>query len=360
MWPDPALTNLLGINLPIVQAPMAGASGPAMAIAASKAGALGSLPCAMRSRDQVLEDLKQFRSSAKGPVNLNFFCHTPPVHNETRSTRWLERLKPYYDELNQVFDPETAKLPTPSRAPFDELMCELIESECPEVVSFHFGLPAPALLTRVKRAGCLVFSSATTVAEARYLEQRGCDVIIAQGAEAGGHRGIFLGADIASQPGTFALLPQVADAVSVPVIAAGGVSDGRGMAAAFILGAAGVQVGTAYLFTPEALITHLHRAALETVTDDQTALTNVFSGRPARSIVNRLMRELGPLSADAPAFPGAGAAIAPLKQAAELLGSSNFSSLWSGQAAALAKPAGAEELTRQLAEDAARLLVGKT
>ena len=234
-----------------------------------------------------------------------------------------------------------------------------MERHKPAVVSFHFGLPAPELLARVKAAGCLVLSSATTVAEAVWLEARGCDAIIAQGYEAGGHRGMFLTDDIAAQPGTFALVPQVVDAVEVPVIAAGGIGDGRGIAAAFALGAAGVQIGTAYLKTPQALITSLHRAALAEASDERTALTNLFSGRPARGLINRLMREVGPLSADAPAFPTAGNALAPLKAIAEQQGSADFSSLWAGQAAALGPPQlDAGELTAVLAEDALRALAG--
>ncbi|MDP6388738.1 MAG: nitronate monooxygenase family protein, partial [Alphaproteobacteria bacterium] len=228
----------------------------------------------------------------------------------------------------------------------------IVEELHPEVVSFHFGLPAEALLARVKAAGCVVLSSATTVAEARWLEARGCDAIIAQGYEAGGHRGIFLGDDISTQAGTMALVPRIVDAVEAPVIAAGGIGDGRGIAAAMALGAAGAQVGTAYLFTPEALISDLHREALRTASGDETALTNLFTGRPARGLVNRVMREVGPMSLAAPAFPTAGGALAPLKAKAEAAGDSWFSSLWSGQAASLGRETGAGELTRQLAEEA--------
>ena len=223
-------------------------------------------------------------------------------------------------------------------------------------MSFHFGLPHESLMDRVKAAGCVVLSSATTVEEARWLEVRGCDAIVTQGYEAGGHRGMFLNDDISTQAGTMALVPQVVDAVEVPVIAAGGIADGRGIAAAFALGAAGVQIGTAYLFTPESLITGLHRKALRTGRDDGTALTNVFSGRPARSLLNRVMREVGPISDLAPAFPTASGALAPLKAKAEAAGDSSFSSLWSGQAVGLGRELGAGDLTRQLAEEAAARL----
>ncbi len=259
----------------------------------------------------------------------------------------------YYTELGLD---ASASAPAVNRAPFDEAMCEIVEEHKPKVVSFHFGLPEQALLSRVKASSCLVLSSATTVEEARWLEDHGCDAIIAQGYEAGAHRGMFLTDDIATQPGTFALVPQVVDAVKVPVIATGGIADGRGIAAAFALGAAGAQIGTAYLFTPESLITDLHRAALRAARDDQTALTNVFSGRPARGLVNRVMREVGPMSDRAPAFPTAGSALAPLKAKAEAAGSSDFSMMWAGQAASLGREIGAGDLTRELAADAEQRL----
>ncbi len=227
-------------------------------------------------------------------------------------------------------------------------MCDVVVDARPRVVSFHFGLPEEALLRRVKEAGCLVISSATTVAEARWLEERGVDAVIAQGADAGGHRGMFLTDEVASQVGTFALVPQVADAVRVPVIAAGGVADARGVSAAFALGASAVQVGTAFLLCPEAGISAPYRAALKAARDDDTALTNVFTGRVARGLRNRAMIEFGPISADAPAFPVAAVALQPLRTAAEALGSGDFSPLWSGQAASLAREVGAAELTRRL------------
>lgn len=236
----------------------------------------------------------------------------------------------------------------------------MVEDLKPPVVSFHFGLPEESLLERVKATGAVVLSSATTASEARWLADKGCDAIIAQGAEAGGHRGMFLGEDIATQAGTFALVPQVVDAVDVPVIATGGIADGRGIAAAFALGASAVQIGTAYLFTPEATISELHRQALANASDDGTALTNLFSGRPARGLMNRVMREVGPISDKAPAFPTAGGALAPLKSEAEKGGSAGFSSLWSGQAAGLCQDMGAGELTRRLAEDARTRLAALT
>ena len=353
MWPDRRLLDLLRIDLPIVQAPMAGANGSAMAIAVSEAGGLGSLPCAMLDAAKARAEIGVIRQRTARPVNVNFFCHQPPLPDPQREVAWRARLKAYY--LEAGLDPDAAA-PAVNRAPFDAAMCEIVEDLKPEVVSFHFGLPEPALLARVKAAGCRVLGSATTAEEARRLEDDGCDAVIAQGYEAGGHRGMFLGGGIDTQAGTFALVPQVVDAVKVPVIAAGGIADGRGIAAAFALGASGVQLGTAYLFTPEATVTDLHRAALRNARDDATALTNLFTGRPARGLINRLMREAGPMSELAPAFPTAGGALAPLKAKAEAAGRADFSSLWSGQAARLGREMGAGELTARLADDALRRL----
>ncbi|HEX4419466.1 MAG TPA: nitronate monooxygenase [Kofleriaceae bacterium] len=361
MWPDRRILDLLRVDLPILLAPMAGAGLAELAIGVAEAGGLGALPVATLGPDQARAEWAKIRAATRRPINLNFFCHAPPAADPARDAAWRARLAPYYAELG--VDP-AAVAPSPNRAPFDDARCALVEDLRPEVVSFHFGLPAPALVDRVRATGAAILSSATTVAEARWLEARGCDAIIAQGAEAGGHRGSFLGDPIAAcatEPGTFALVPQVVDAVRVPVIAAGGIADARGIAAAFALGAAAVQLGTAYLFCPEARITAPHRAALRDVRDDTTALTNIFTGRPARGVINRSMRELGPLAAVAPAFPLAGHALAPLKAAAEAAGSGDFGSLWSGQAAALtaarvalAAPAtiSAGELTRALAAEA--------
>lgn len=349
MWTDRRILDLLGIELPIVQSPMAGANLSDMVIAVSEAGGLGSLPCALLSPDKAREELARIRQYTKKPINVNFFCHRAPEVDAGQEAAWKERLKDYYRELG--LDPD-APTPPSSRAPFDESFLSLVEEFRPEVVSFHFGLPQEALLKRVKDTGAKVLSSATTVAEARWLEDRGCDAIIAQGFEAGGHRGIFLTDDISTQVGTMALVPQVVDAVKVPVIAAGGIADARGIVAALALGASAVQIGTAYLFTPEATIAPLHRQALKGAQNDQTALTNVFTGRPARGIVNRVMREVGPIAPAAPQFPLAGGALAPLRQKSEPLGSDDFMSLWSGQAARLARELPAGELTRTLAQEA--------
>lgn len=350
-WPDRRILDLLGIQLPILQAPMAGATGSAMAIAVGNAGGLGALPCAMLTAEQVHSEVQAFRASCQGPLNLNFFCHQPPMPDPERDARWKLALKPYYDEVGADFEAPT---PVSNRAPFDEQSCQWVERLRPEVVSFHFGLPQADLLQRVKATGAKVLSSATTVEEALWLEANGCDAIIAMGYEAGGHRGMFLSDDITSQIGTFALVPQVADAVRIPVIAAGGIGDHRGLVAALALGASAVQVGTAYLFCPEAKVSAAHRQALDHAPASDTALTNLFTGRPARGIYNRIMRELGPMSPLAPRFPLAGGALMPLRAIRDPQGNSDFSNLWAGQALRLGRHRSASELTRELADKALR------
>lgn len=340
------LQQLLGIQYPIVQAPMAGVQGSALAVAVSNAGGLGSLPCAMLSLDALRQELSAIKAQTDRPVNVNFFCHTPPAADAAREAAWRAALAPYYAEFGIDADSIPAG---PGRAPFSAEAAEVLAEFRPAVVSFHFGLPAPELLARVRNWGAKVFASATTVAEARWLAERGVDAVIAQGFEAGGHRGNFLTDDLTTQVGTFALLPQIVRAVNVPVIAAGGIADARGVAAAMALGAAGVQVGTAYLLCPEATTTAIHRAALKSEAARHTAVTNVFTGRPARGIVNRIIRELGPISPAAPAFPLATSAIAPLRAKAEAQGNGDFSPLWSGQNAGGCKEIPAAELTRELA-----------
>ncbi|MGV7245342.1 NAD(P)H-dependent flavin oxidoreductase [Caballeronia sp. M23-90] len=352
-WRDRRIIELFGIEAPIILAPMAGPGTPELAIAVGEAGGLASLPCALSSVEQAHDALTLIRSKTRAPVNVNFFCHTAPQADAARDLAWRERLAQYY--IEHGIDPEFTSAGA-VRRPFDNEFCALVEEFKPEVVSFHFGLPEKLLVDRVKATGAKIIASATTVAEARWLEAHGCDAIIAMGFEAGGHRGTFLNHDMATQVGTFALVPQIADAVSVPVIAAGGIADARGIVAALALGASAVQIGTAYLFCPEAKVPELHRVALRESGDDSTALTNLFTGRPARGIMNRVMREVGPLSDAAPAFPLASAALAPLKAKAEAAGKGDFTSLWSGQAARLAREMPAGELTRALiAETLARL-----
>lgn len=352
-WPDRKLLDLFGITVPIVQAPMANFSTTEMAIAAAGAGALGSVPCASLSPEQIRAAIAAFRKAAPRPVNVNFFCHAMPPADAGREAAWRARLAPYYLEMG--LDPQTA-IASVARLPFDEAGCVLVEELRPEIVSFHFGLPEEGLRRRVKATGAKMIASATTVAEARWLEERGCDAVIAMGVEAGGHRGNFLSHDMSRQVGTFALVPQIADAVRVPVIAAGGIADGRGMAAAFLLGASAVQIGTAFLHGPESRITPMHRAALAGPDAAQTQFTTLFSGRPARGIPNRLMRDLGAMNPVAPPFPHAGTALAPLRAAAEAQGDPAFSNMWAGQASLLARPMPAGERIAALVANAERLL----
>lgn len=340
------LQQLLGIHLPIIQAPMAGVQGSALAVAVSNAGGLGSLPCAMLTPETLRRELTVLQTQTTHPYNVNFFCHTPPTPDAEREAAWRAALTPYFTELGL----DANAIPSgPGRQPFSADMADVLAEFKPPVVSFHFGLPSADLLARVKSWGAKVLSSATTVDEARWLEAHGADAIIAQGLEAGGHRGMFLTDDLHTQVGTFALLPQVVQAVNIPVIAAGGIADAAGVAAALSLGAAGVQVGTAYLTCSEATTSPLHRAALQSEQARVTALTNLFTGRPARGIVNRIMREMGPISSLAPAFPLATAAIVPLRVQAESHGLTDFTPLWAGQNTSGCHPQPAAELTRALA-----------
>ena len=342
------LQQLVGVELPIIQAPMAGVQGSALAVAVSNAGGLGSLPCAMLGPDAMRDELAAIKAQTGKPFNVNFFCHVPSAPDGEQEAAWRDALSPYYRE----FGIDRDSIPKgPGRAPFSSEAVDVLSEFKPAVVSFHFGLPSAELLARARALGSKIFSSATTVEEARWLEAHGVDAIIAQGLEAGGHRGIFLSEDLTTQIGTFALLPQIVQAVKLPVIAAGGIVDAKGVAAAIALGAAGAQIGTAYLLCPEAKTSAVHRAALKSAAARHTALTNLFTGRPARGIVNRLIKELGPISTTAPAFPLATSAIAPLRAKAESQGSGDFSPLWCGQNASGCKEVPAAQLTRELAAD---------
>ena len=344
-WPDRRFTELVGTESPIIQAPMAGAGGVELCVAAIAGGALGSLPCALLGPGEVRAQVAEVRARAQGPLNLNFFCHDMP---QAVDDSWREILRPYYDEF-RVEPGEGGAL----RLPFDSDMCAAVEDLRPEVVSFHFGLADAALLRRVKASGAMVIGNATTVEEARWLEARGVDAIIAQGFEAGGHSGRFLGSDPAEALGLFALLPQVVDAVAVPVIAAGGIADGRGIAAAFALGASAVQLGTAYLSTPEAAISEAHRAGL---VGGRTLFTNLMTGGLARGLHGRLVDDLGPVRAEAPLYPLASAALAPIRAAAESRGDYGFGPMWAGQSAPLGRTLPAAELTRRLAAEALAII----
>ncbi|TAI65460.1 nitronate monooxygenase family protein [Bradyrhizobium sp. Leo170] len=357
MWSDRRLLELFGIEHPIVLAPMAGFATVELAAIVSNAGGLGSIGCATMDLQRVTNAIAQARRLTSKPVSLNFFCHEPARADAAREWAWHDRLSPYYRELG--ID-ETTPRPRTDLAPFGGAMCELVEDARPDVVSFHFGLPASPLVARIKSAGCKVISSATTVAEARWLEDHGADAVIAQGYEAGGHRGTFLGRDqnraVASQLGTFELVPQITDAVSVPVIAAGGIADGRGIAAALSLGASGAEIGTAFLLCPEAATPPLHRDALRQARELGTVVTNVLSGRPARALVNRLIAEVGPLSDAVPDFPLPMGELAPLRAAAERKGSRDFTPIWAGQGAALARELPAKALMQTLVKEAVERL----
>jgi nitronate monooxygenase len=337
--------DLFQTQLPIIQAPMAGVQDHRLAVAVCNAGGLGSLPAAMLSLDALKAELTQLSAKTDKPYNVNFFCHTPPNFSETREAIWCTALKPYYNELGL----DQNNIPCgPGRAPFTHEAADVLEAFKPPIVSFHFGLPAADLLARVKNWGSKIISSATTVEEALWLESQGVDAVIAQGLEAGGHRGHFLSPDLTQQMGTFALLPQIVQAVKIPVIAAGGITDAAGVKAALALSAAAVQVGTAYLLCDEATTSPLHRAALKSAASQHTALTNLFTGRPARGIVNRLMRELDAISDKSPEFPLATGAIAPLRAAAEKVGNTDFTPLWSGQNASGCREIEAAALTHSL------------
>ena len=332
-------------DLPIIQAPMAGSQGSALAIAVSNAGGLGSLPCALLTPQAIRADLSAITAATGKPYNVNFFVHGEPTVDDRREAAWRAILAPYYRELGV----DRAAIPAQvGRTRFDEDTAAVLEAFRPAVVSFHFGLPAAVLLRRVKGWGSKVIASATTIGEARHLEAQGVDAIIAQGLEAGGHRGMFLTEDLSTQMGTLALVRQLVQAVRVPVIAAGGIADAAGVRAALALGATAVQIGTAYLSCPEATTSAVHRAALKGPGSDLTALTNLFTGRPARGIFNRLMREIGPLNAAAPAFPLASGAIMPLRAKAEAAGSGDFTGLWAGQHIRRGTDLPAAQLTREL------------
>lgn len=336
----------LGIELPVIQAPLAGVQDAELALAVSAAGGLGSLPCAMLSPETLKSQLARVAAATSRPVNLNFFCHVMREPDAAAERRWRDVLAPYYREFG--VDP-----PEPSiegvRRPIDDETLDLLEPFRPKVVSFHFGLPPDRLLHRIKSWGALVLSSATTVDEGRWLERRGADVVIAQGIEAGGHRGHFLSDDLSLQPTTRALVAGLRQSIALPIVAAGGIGSRDEVVEMLELGADAVQVGSAYLACPEATTPAVHRAALLDGGHGETALTNLFSGRPARGIMNRLMRDLGPLSDLPPAFPWASQALAPLRAKAETLGRGDFSPLWAGTNTQACRETSAALVTRSLA-----------
>lgn len=336
----------LGITLPIIQAPMAGLQTSAMAIAVSQAGGLGSLPTATLSLETLQTELELIKRATTGAINVNFFVHEIPTPSADRENLWRQTLSPYFKEHGI----DSARIPAgPGRVPFSHAAADVVEPFKPAVMSFHFGLPNEELLSRVRSWGSQIWSSATTLEEAKWLKARGVDVIIAQGLEAGGHRGIFLSKDLSTQVTCASLVSQIVQNVDVPVVAAGGIANAQGVQAMLQLGAVAAQVGTAYLLCHEASTSTVHRKALKSDDANNTALTNLFTGRPARGIVNRLMRDLGPINSAAPQFPLASAALAPLRAKAEALGLGDFTSLWAGQDVSGCREVSASELTTELA-----------
>jgi len=337
--------DLFGVTLPIIQAPMAGADSVELAVAVARAGGLGSLACPLLAPAQLQESWKSIRSQTDKPINLNFFCHTIAPRNVAKEEAWRKLLEKYYREM----DISSENIPEPPlRMPFDSAMCDALENIKPEIVSFHFGLPESSLLARIKAIGAKILSSATTIDEARWLEAHGCDALIAQGSEAGGHRGMFLSDDLSTQEKTKILLVKTLAAVSIPVIAAGGIGDAQTVSEVLSQGAIAAQIGTAYLFCPETRISSTHLAAL-TAKNTDTVITNVYSGRPARGLMTRLMRDIGPMSPYALAFPLAGRYVTPLRQRAEQKNSNDFSQMWAGESYKAGQIMPAEELTRKLA-----------
>ena len=344
MWPRTDFLELLGIAHPIVQAPMSGFIPPALAAAVCNAGALGSIGCAGQPPGVVRDQVATLRQATNRPFSLNFFVHPRPHSTPEATARMQARLAGYFDEFGLGPVPEPNE-PFPT---FDQERLELILDLRPRVVSFHFGLPESSAVRRIKQAGCIILSSATTVAEARALEAGGADAIIAQGFEAGGHRGTFTSGPGAGMVGTMALVPQVVDAVRLPIIAAGGIADGRGIAAAFALGASGVQMGTTFLGCPDATVSPLYRAQLRTVSDEATELTRAFTGRPARAIRNRLVAEMAdtePLE-----FPLQASLVGPLWQSPNEEARAAFTPIWAGQAAPLMRELPAGRLVEELVD----------
>ncbi len=339
----------MGTKFPIIQAPMAGVQDSALTIAVSNAGGAGSLPCAMLTPDTIRSELKAIKSKTANPFNLNFFCHKQPEHDRERELKWHDILEPYCKEFKLNSSNITRGT---DRKPFNEDAAEILAEFKPPIVSFHFGLPSASLVSRVKKCGTLIMASATNLQEAIWLEDNGVDAIIAQGIEAGGHRGVFLSNDyLSNQVKTYPLLNQIKEHVKLPVVAAGGISNAKEVKKVISLGAAAVQIGTAYLLCDETKTSSIHRKALKIKDSRETVLTNIFTGRPARAIINRFIREIGPINALAPEFPLASHAVTILRKNAEAVGKGDFSPLWCGQNADGCREIPAAELTKLLASE---------
>ena len=339
-----SLAEVWGVRYPLIQAPMAGVQNSDLAIAVSQAGALGSLPAAMLDAQSLRQALQTLQSSGQA-YNVNFFCHAPPAYSREAEAQWRAVLQPYYQEFG--IDPQAIAV-TSGRRPFDDEMAEVLEEFSPTMVSFHFGLPSQNLLARVKAKGAFVASSATTLNEAHWLVAHGVDGVIAQGLEAGGHRGHFLDRDVSKQSHTVDLVKSLVPEIRVPIIAAGGIADRHAVHEVMSIGASAVQVGTSFLLCNEAKTSTLHRARLRDV-DAPTALTNLFTGGLARGMYNRVMQELSPQNEAAPPFPLATQAIAPLRAKAEEIQCDDFTPLWSGTRRTGCKDGPASDVVAELA-----------
>jgi nitronate monooxygenase len=348
MWPSNALTERLNLQWPILQAPMGSASTPALAAAVTNAGGLGGLGMWGRSAEQAARRIAGFRQQSGGSLNVNYPIWPDPRCAPETAEAMRSHLRPVFNAHGLDAVPE----PRGEVSDVGPDQVALLLDTKPEVASFHFGLPDPEAIEALKSAGIFIMSSATTVAEARLLEKQGCDAIIAQGTEAGGHRATFTGVEIGSQPGLFALLPQIVNAVGVPVIAAGGIADGRTAAAALMLGASAVQLGTAFLHCEEAEIRDAHRAALAEANDACTVVTDVISGRPCRYIRNRMIDDLLASGLRPLPVPAQQSLTQPLAAS----GDREWTALTSGQSAALSRDRTAAELIERLAGETTRRL----
>ena len=339
------MTNsVLKTELAIIQAPMAGVQNAKLAVAVCEAGGLGSLPCAMLSAELLKSELDYLSQHTDKPYNLNFFCHQTSDYTLAQQTAWHNLLTPYFDEFAVDVSQFTRNA---SRQPINQQIIDIIAPYTPAVVSFHFGLPSREIVSQIKAWGGTVLSSATTLDEARWLQTNGADAVIAQGIEAGGHRGHFLSMDLSLQPTTAQLVRECVE-LDIPVIAAGGICTAEDVAQYQALGVAAVQVGSAYLLCEEATTSALHREVLKTVAPDSTELTTLFSGRPARGISNRVMQELGAMPEQAPPFPYASIAMTALRAKAEAKGDSGFSPLWCGERFIVREGINAQQITELL------------
>jgi len=347
VWSQNNFTKALNIKYPIIQAPMASAASIELASEVSNAGGLGSLGLSYHKIENILPDYKKILSKTNHSINLNFMTHKEPSKNDIKAKKYMNEVKKYYEEYKVAEIPNLIN----TTETFNKEHLELLLEMNPKVVSFHFGLPQQDYILSIKNQNIYIISSATTVKEAKILEDSGADAIIAQGYEAGGHRGTFASSYKEGEIGLFSLLPQVVEATSLPVIAAGGIANGKGIAAALMLGAQGVQIGTAFLSCPEASVHPLWQDAISNASTRDTRITSAFTGRPARGIVNRLVIDMENKNDIIPDFPTVGSVIKPLANIAATNGKDDFLSLWAGQSAPMNRNISASELIELLAEE---------